>query len=363
MVVSVCLARGAIRMSAKKVVVKRLSAIHDLGSMDVLCTDKTGTLTEARIRLEQHLDADGRDSERVLQLAYLNSFFETGLKSPLDDAILRHGSHLDADGWTKVDEVPFDFERRRVSVLPRRRPSGGSWWSRARARTCSACRRDYESAGSGALAPLDDAVRARIVGTPRVALPARGSGCSGSPGGTSSATRTHAVVDDEAAADLRRLRGFPRSAEGERRAGARRRSARAGVAVKIVTGDNELVTQHVCAQLGLPVGARPARGRRSGRMDDQALQAARRGDDALLPGDAGAEEPHHPRAQASRPRGRLSRRRHQRRAAAPFRRRGALGRRRRSTSPRGGGDDPARAATCGSSTTVCSRGVAPSATS
>ncbi len=115
MVVSVTLARGALRMAAKKVVVKRLAAIHDLGCMNVLCTDKTGTLTEARIRLERHLDPLGRDSARALQLAYLNSFFETGLKSPLDEAILRH-REVDVRGWQKIDELPFDFERRRAAA-------------------------------------------------------------------------------------------------------------------------------------------------------------------------------------------------------------------------------------------------------
>ncbi len=103
-------------MAHRGVIVKHLAAIQNLGSMDVLCTDKTGTLTEARIRLEQHIDAAGRDSARVLELAYLNSYFETGLKSPLDDAILAHGE-VDVGGWRKIDEVPFDFERRRVSVL------------------------------------------------------------------------------------------------------------------------------------------------------------------------------------------------------------------------------------------------------
>ncbi|HKA53454.1 MAG TPA: HAD-IC family P-type ATPase, partial [Candidatus Binatia bacterium] len=117
MVVSVTLARGALRMAKRKVIVKRLAAIHDLGSMDTLCTDKTGTLTEACIRLERHLDALGRDSQRVLELAYLNSYFETGLKSPLDDAILQHRDEVDISQWQKIDEVPFDFERRRVSVL------------------------------------------------------------------------------------------------------------------------------------------------------------------------------------------------------------------------------------------------------
>ena len=116
MVISVTLSRGALRMARKQMIVKRLSAIQDLGSMDVLCTDKTGTLTEAKIRLEKHVDAQGQPSERVLELAYLNSFFETGLKSPLDEAILAH-THIEAGAWKKIDEVPFDFERRRVSVL------------------------------------------------------------------------------------------------------------------------------------------------------------------------------------------------------------------------------------------------------
>ena len=112
MVVSVTLARGALLMAKKKVIVKRLVSIQNLGSMDVLCTDKTGTLTEAKIRLEKHTDPQGQPSERVLELAYLNSFFETGLKSPLDEAILAH-EEIDVSAWKKIDEVPFDFERRR----------------------------------------------------------------------------------------------------------------------------------------------------------------------------------------------------------------------------------------------------------
>lgn len=116
MVVSVTLSRGAMRMAQQGIVVKRPSAIQDLGSMDVLCTDKTGTLTEAHIRMEQHVDPLGRVSERSLELAWLNSHFESGLRSPLDEAILQHRT-FDASVWTKIDEVPFDFERRRVSVL------------------------------------------------------------------------------------------------------------------------------------------------------------------------------------------------------------------------------------------------------
>ena len=116
MVVTVTLAGGAKRLAARRVIVKRLAAIHDLGAMDVLCTDKTGTLTEARIKVVRHSDARGETSDRVLELAYLNSIFESGIKGPLDDAILDRGRR-EVGQWHKLDEVPFDFERRRVSVL------------------------------------------------------------------------------------------------------------------------------------------------------------------------------------------------------------------------------------------------------
>ncbi|WP_347339016.1 magnesium-translocating P-type ATPase [Bradyrhizobium daqingense] len=117
MVMTVTLARGALRMADRKVIVKRLSAIHDLGAMDTLCVDKTGTLTEAKITLEAHVDPKGRPSDRVLSLAYLNSTFQAGVRSPLDDAILsaRNGA---IDGCVvRLSEVPFDFERRCLSVL------------------------------------------------------------------------------------------------------------------------------------------------------------------------------------------------------------------------------------------------------
>lgn len=116
MVITVTLSRGAIRMSKKNVIVKRLSSIQNLGGMDILCSDKTGTLTEGKIVLERHLNTKGENSEDVLRLAFLNSYFETGFKSPIDQAILEH-QEIDSSGWEKIDEVPFDFERRRVSVL------------------------------------------------------------------------------------------------------------------------------------------------------------------------------------------------------------------------------------------------------
>lgn len=116
MVMTVTLARGAERMAARQVIVKRLSAIHDLGAMDVLCVDKTGTLTEARITLEGYVNADGNSSARVLELARLNAAFQGGVHSPLDDALLAGAPELPKD-CVCLSEVPFDFRRRCLSVL------------------------------------------------------------------------------------------------------------------------------------------------------------------------------------------------------------------------------------------------------
>src|SRR5208283_999514 len=119
--VTVNLAKGAIAMSREKVIVKRLNAIQNFGAMDVLCTDKTGTLTQDRIILKRHLDIHGEESGKVLQYAYLNSHFQSGLRNLLDNAVLAHVDlhktlGIDSD-YAKLDEIPFDFSRRRMSVV------------------------------------------------------------------------------------------------------------------------------------------------------------------------------------------------------------------------------------------------------
>jgi Mg2+-importing ATPase len=120
MIVTVNLAKGALAMSRRKVIVKRLNAIQNFGAMDVLCTDKTGTLTQDRVILQRALDVLGEDSREVLQYAFLNSYYQSGLRNLLDVAVLHHAqadSLLNgARGYQKLDEVPFDFERRRMSV-------------------------------------------------------------------------------------------------------------------------------------------------------------------------------------------------------------------------------------------------------
>ncbi|MGD0013504.1 MAG: magnesium-translocating P-type ATPase, partial [Bryobacteraceae bacterium] len=116
MIITVTLAQGARRMTRKKVLVKQLAAIEDFGSVEILCSDKTGTLTEDEIVLDRHVDVQGKADENVLRLVYLNSFFEAGIKSPLDAAVLKH-EHPAIAEWTKVDEIPFDFNRKRLSVV------------------------------------------------------------------------------------------------------------------------------------------------------------------------------------------------------------------------------------------------------
>ena len=120
MIVSVCLSKGAMLMSRKKVIVKRLNSIQNLGAMDVLCTDKTGTLTMDRVILEQYCDVALKEDQRVLQLAFLNSHFQTGLRNVLDRAVLQHQEiHHDVtiSEYSKADEIPFDFSRKMMSVV------------------------------------------------------------------------------------------------------------------------------------------------------------------------------------------------------------------------------------------------------
>jgi Mg2+-importing ATPase len=115
-IVTVTLAKGARRMARKRVVVKQLAAIENFGSIEYLCSDKTGTLTLGEVTLEQEVDFTGREDERVLRMIYLNSHFEAGMRSALDDAILAH-EHPALGSYRKLDEIPFDFERRRLSVV------------------------------------------------------------------------------------------------------------------------------------------------------------------------------------------------------------------------------------------------------
>lgn len=269
MVVSVTLSRGAMMMAKKRVIVKRLASIQNLGSMDVLCTDKTGTLTEAKIRLEQHVDPQGVVSERVLELAYLNSVFETGLKSPLDDAILNH-ENIDVSAWNKIDEVPFDFERRRVSVLLENKNIQGRLLvvKGAPEEIIGLCTR-YEKIGNEAAVLLDKDANDKIHQV-QISFEKEGFRVLGIAWRDVSAEHLHAVVSDELELVFVGFAAFldpPKDSAGAALAALKE----SGVIVKIVTGDSELVTQHVCAQLKIPVTG-VLTGKEIEQMDDAALR-------------------------------------------------------------------------------------------
>ena len=257
-------------MAQRQVVVRRLSAIEDIGSMDVLCTDKTGTLTEAKIRLQRHEDARGRESERVLRLAYINSAFETGLRSPLDDAILAH-SHIDVSALQKIDEVPFDFERRRISVLA---DDGTARFLVVKGAPEEILRLSVDFEDEAARVPLDANARERL--QQRLdALGDEGFRVLGVAIKLVARDHPHAVVDDETGLTFCGFAAFldpPKESARE----ALRMLAADGIALKIVTGDGERVTRHVCRMLDIEVQG-VLSGAQIAQLDDHGLQAAVQG--------------------------------------------------------------------------------------
>jgi len=268
MIVSVTLARGALRMAKERAIVKRLAAIHDLGSMDVLCTDKTGTLTEAKIKLIRQISLSGEDSEHVLELAWLNSHFESGLRSPLDTAIIEHGKR-EVGGWLKVDEVPFDFERRRVSVLLEQ---GGR-----RILVVKGAPEDvlklsshYEGPGQSEPLLLDAAAMARAL-TLFESLGAEGFRALGIAFREVPLSQDHAIISDEQ--DLVFV-GFAAFLDPPKASAASTIAALAqrGIGIKVLTGDNELVTQFVCSQLGISIDG-VITGAELSKLSEEALDA------------------------------------------------------------------------------------------
>jgi P-type Mg2+ transporter len=248
MIVTVTLARSAIELAKRKVIVKRLSAIHDLGAMNVLCTDKTGTLTEATIKLIRAIDGHGAESERAYAYAYVNSQFESGMKSPLDEAIL--AAHpFDMAGWRKTDEVPFDFERRRVSVLVEHDAKRRLIVKGAPEDLLRLCAR-YEDAG-GLERPLDAESR-RIFAATLDALGAEGFRALGIAVSVIDGSHETAAVTDEADLVFSGFAVFLDPPKASAGATIQAMSA-AGISVKVLTGDNELVTRHVFADIGVPV--------------------------------------------------------------------------------------------------------------
>ncbi|MCW5600811.1 magnesium-translocating P-type ATPase [Nitrosomonas sp.] len=262
-IISVNLASGARRMAARKVIVKRLVSIENFGSMDVLCSDKTGTLTEGKVRLDGALDVEGRPSERTLQLAGINAAFQTGFTNPIDEAIVAAAGEMSAS-VTRLDEIPYDFARKRLSVLAMTDAQTLLITKGALAQVLSVC--TQVAMGNGEIVPIgghQQVIQERFAAFSAHGLRTLGLAMKAMPG------RTTVARNDEAgmtfvgfllfgdpprpgiAATIEELRGL-------------------GVALKIITGDNLLVAQAVARQIGLS-GVKIVSGQALRQVGDDAL--------------------------------------------------------------------------------------------
>jgi Mg2+-importing ATPase len=266
MITAVTLSKGAVHMARRKVIVKHLAAIEDFGSLDILCSDKTGTLTSGVVTYNRCVDPGGQPADTPFLFVYLNSAYETGIKNPLDRAVLDHPRPA-IDGYKKLDEVPFDFERRCISVVVET-PKGGRLLITKGAPESVVPRCTAYEVG-GARVPLDDLARAHC-GATYEAL---------SEGGERVLAVAYREIDGQpayASSDERDLvlAGFAVFTDppmpGVRDALAA--LARDGVIVKLVTGDNERVARHVCGEVGLDASL-IVLGTQIAQMTDPALAA------------------------------------------------------------------------------------------
>ena len=257
MIVTSTLAKGAVVLSRQKVMVKRLDAIQNFGAMDVLCTDKTGTLTQDRIALERHTDVQGRPSNEVLQFAYLNSYYQTGLKNLLDRAVLEHVElntrlHVNED-YRKVDEIPFDFQRRRMSVVVAERDHHHELICKgAVEEILQACTHIRDSGPDGetvqTLTPQRrEQVRAVTEGLNSEGLRVVAVAMKEVPPDKN----TYGIADESGLTLIGYVAFLDPPKESTQAAIAA--LLQHGVTVKVLTGDNELVARKVCRDVGLQV--------------------------------------------------------------------------------------------------------------
>lgn len=271
MIVTANLARGAVRLSKRKVIVKNLSSMQNFGAMDILCTDKTGTLTEDKIELVRYLDANGKESETVLEMGYLNSFFQTGLRNNIDKTIIdhikdHHDKILDIH-YEKVDEIPFDFARRRMSVVVAKNKKDDILITKGAVeevlKVCSHVNIN------GTIIPLDKSIKERVLklsnelneeGLRVIAVAYRNYQHNG---------RVY-KIKDEAKLVLVGYIGFFDVPKKSAITAIKTLKAH-GVEVKILTGDNEIVTRAICKKVGLDSKI-PLLGTEIDKMTDKKLR-------------------------------------------------------------------------------------------
>ena len=252
MIVTTNLAKGAVSMAHQKTVVKRLNAIQDFGAMDVLCTDKTGTLTRDEIVIERHMNVMGEEDLHVLEYAYLNSYFQTGLKNLIDLAVIDKAAEKSItylnNEYQKVDEIPFDFTRRRMSVVLKDRQGQTRLITKGAVEEilaiCSSC--EY----GGKSVPLTGEIRSKVTGMAGQ-LNADGMRVIAVAAKDSPSAEGVFGVKDES---NMMLVGYLGLLDPPKKSAAAAIEAlhRYGVQVKVLTGDNELVTRKICNEVGLP---------------------------------------------------------------------------------------------------------------
>lgn len=236
MIMSLTMSKGSLQMAKKGVIVKHLSAIPNFGSMEVLCTDKTGTLTEDKIKLIKCVDEHGNDSENVFQLAYLNSYFQTGIKNPLDDAILAH-KKMEVAAYQKADEIPFDFYRKRMSVVVKNNDNAQLICKGAPEEMLKVCIQEkafVEAAFKQYEILSADGFRVLAIAVKTVNDQGKFS------------------KKDEEQLSFQGFVAFLDPPKEDADDVIRALNA-IGVEVKIITGDNHLVTQKICSEIGLPI--------------------------------------------------------------------------------------------------------------
>ncbi|MGP8215269.1 MAG: magnesium-translocating P-type ATPase [Bacteroidia bacterium] len=264
MVVTATLAKGAINMSKRKVIVKRLNAIQNIGAMDILCTDKTGTLTLDKIVLERHLNVEGAEDDEVLKWAYLNSFHQTGLRSLLDVAVLEHGEVkkvLEAQGdFKKIDEIPFDSKRRRMSVILQQEDGKHLLICKgAVEEMIDICTQAFDPgenmqlhAERDKIIPMDDALKENVL---KMSRRMNEEGLRVLIVAIKECDATHPInyaVADESNMILTGFIGFLDPAKPSARPSIQALQ-RLGVELKVLTGDNEIVTKKICKDVGIPI--------------------------------------------------------------------------------------------------------------
>lgn len=248
MIITVNLAKGALTMANKKVIVKRLPAIQNFGAIDVLCTDKTGTLTQDHVVLEKHVDILGNTSEDVLTYAYLNSYFQTGLRNLIDRAILEHEELEIEQNCRLVDELPFDFQRRRMSVVVDYEGDHVLICKGAVEEIYSCCT-SYQIGDE--VYPLIDMIKADLFEEVEQ-LNRQGFRVLGIAYREFPRTKTVFTIEDESQLILLGYIAFfdpPKTSASE----AVELLKKAGVKIKVLTGDNGLVTQKVCHDVGIEI--------------------------------------------------------------------------------------------------------------